>query len=110
MIATCDGEHPLNSLKRWMKIKNDYTTETGFDISKIPEIYDNIKFDLLHNPERTTEARVELMAIAQMMCRAIVPFEYGITIKDKTEVGLKIIHPLLKKIHENLLWWGPHKH
>ena len=47
-----------------MKIRNDYKTDTGYDISKIPEIYDNIKFDLLHNPERTTEARVELMAIA----------------------------------------------
>jgi len=65
---------------------------------------------MLHNPERTTESRVELMTIAQMMCRAIVPFEYGITINDKIEVGLKIIHPLLKKIHENLLWWGPNKY
>lgn len=79
MIDTCDGEHILTSLKRWMKIRNDYTTKTGYDISKIPEIYDNIKFDLLHNPERTTDHRVELMTIAQILCRAIVPFEYGLT-------------------------------
>ena len=53
-ITTCDGEHPLNSLKRWMKIRNDYKKKEGFDISKIPEICDNIKFDNLHNPERIT--------------------------------------------------------
>jgi hypothetical protein len=43
-----------------------------------------------------------------MMCRVIVPFEYGMTNAEKVEVGVKIIHPLLKKIHKDLLWWvGP---
>lgn len=45
------------------------------------------------------------MDIAQLMCRAIVPFEYGITTEEKIDVGLKIIHPLLKKVHDDLLWW-----
>lgn len=89
-----------------MKIKNDYKKKVGYDISKIPEIYDNIKFDSLHNPERYTPQRKELFEIAQMMCRAIVPFEYGLTCNDKIQVGLQIIHPLLSKVHENLLWWN----
>lgn len=75
----CDGELAKNSAKRWLKIKTDYKQEDGFDISKIPEICDNIKFDNLHNPERINPERLELMEIAQMMCRVIVPFEYGLT-------------------------------
>lgn len=42
-----------------------------------------------------------------MMCRLIVPFEYGLTNQQKIDVGLKIIHPLLKKVHRDLLWWDP---
>ena len=42
-----------------------------------------------------------------MMCRVIVPFEYGLTQEQKIDVGLKIIHPLLKKVHRDLLWWDP---
>jgi hypothetical protein len=63
-MTTCDGEHYLTSLKRWMKIGNDYKKKEGFDISKIPEICDNIKFDNLHNPELINEERIELMDVA----------------------------------------------
>jgi len=59
-INTCDGEHESSSHKRWLKLKNDYKKENGFDISKIPEICDNIKFDNLHNPERINEDRLRL--------------------------------------------------
>ena len=54
----------MTSLKRWMKIGNDYKKKEGFDISKIPEICDNIKFDNLHNPELINEERIELMDVA----------------------------------------------
>ncbi len=47
-----------------MKIKNDYKLTNGFDISKIPEICDNIKFDNLHNPELINKERIELMEVA----------------------------------------------
>jgi len=40
-----------------------------------------------------------------MLCRVIVPSEYGITTDQKISVGLKIIDPLLRKIHHDLLWW-----
>lgn len=96
---TCEGEPPLNSLKRWLKLQHDFKNDKGFDLSKIPAIYDNIKFDILHNPDRVTPEYKELFEIAMNMCRAIVPFEFGITTKSKIDIGLKIIHPLLKKIH-----------
>ena len=50
-LEDCDGEPFPLQLKRWMKIANDYNKQNGeFDISKIPEICDNIKFDNLHMP------------------------------------------------------------
>lgn len=103
---SCDGEPYLLSLKRWKKIANDYVRKDGeFDISKLPEVLDNIKFDLLHNPELSSEFRMKLLSKSQQLCRIIVPMEYGITNKDKIECGRRIIKPLLDKIHHDLLWW-----
>lgn len=35
---------------RWRKLYQDFLRRDGtFDISKLPDIYDNIKYDLLHN-------------------------------------------------------------
>ena len=97
------------SLKRWKKIANDFSLKNGkFDISKIPDVFDNIKFDLLHNPELASDDRLKLLAVSQELCRILVPMEYGITNKQKIECGHKIIKPLLEKIHHDLLWWkGP---
>ena len=93
-------------LKRWKKIAADFIGKDGtFDISKIPEICDNIKFDNLHNPELINDMRLDLLDTAQLLCRVIVPMEYGVTVKDKIDVGLKIITPLLKKIEHDILWW-----
>lgn len=59
----CEGEIYLLSLKRWKKIANDYVKKNGtFDISKIPEVCDNIKFDLLHNPELASDFRLKLLS------------------------------------------------
>lgn len=58
----CDGQPLLIMLKRWKKIANDFNKSDGtFDISKIPEICDNIKFDNLHNPELLNELRLNLL-------------------------------------------------
>ena len=93
-------------LKRWKKIANDYVRSDGtFDISKVPEICDNIKFDLLHSPELINENRLRLLELSQLCCRVIVPMEYGVTTADKINVGLKIITPLLSKIQHDILWW-----
>ena len=65
LTEACDGEPYLLSLKRWKKIANDFSMENGkFDISKIPEVCDNVKFDLLHNPELTSEARLKLLTVS----------------------------------------------
>lgn len=42
--------------RRWSKELRDFrrvnkTGDVEFDISKIPDIYDNVKYDMEHNPE-----------------------------------------------------------
>ncbi len=37
-------------MNRWNKLKKDFKLDNGqFDISKIPDIYDCVKYDLQHN-------------------------------------------------------------
>ena len=44
------GETLQLMVKRWSKLEKDFKQAEGkFDISKIPDIYDCIKYDLLHN-------------------------------------------------------------
>ncbi len=99
--------------KRWKKIEEDFykkNKETGeevYDISKLPEICDNIKYDITHYPELRSDAKLEtLLRLAQMMCMINVPFEYGITNHQKLRIGLKITYHLIDKIHHDLVWWS----
>ena len=46
-------------LKRWKKLELDFKSKDKlFDISKIPDIMDNIKYDILHIPEILDENRI----------------------------------------------------
>lgn len=37
--------------KRWAKLEKDFKKNDGsYDISKLSDICDNIKYDILHNP------------------------------------------------------------
>ena len=52
----CDAENLLLMFKRWKKIEEDFLTkdtngEEAYDISKLPEVCDNIKYDMIHYSE-----------------------------------------------------------
>lgn len=97
--------------KRWKKIEEDFykIDDDGletYDISKLPEVCDNIKYDMIHYPElRENHQRDTLLRLSQMMCMINVPFEYGINNKQKLKIGMKITHQLINKIHCDLNWW-----
>lgn len=71
--------------KRWKKIQEDFVIsekgqEDKFDMSKMGEICDNIKYDMLHWPDvREDPQRIRLLQLAQLICKINVPFEYGMT-------------------------------
>jgi hypothetical protein len=53
--------------KRWKKIEEDFykkNKETGeevYDISKLPEICDNIKYDITHYPELRSDPKLDTL-------------------------------------------------
>lgn len=91
--------------KRWRKLETDFKKKDSYDISKIPDICDNIKYDFLHNQSFMDDKRRELFHVAYLMSQIIVPLEYGVSNEEKLTIGFKIIHHLLNKIYHDLLWW-----
>ncbi|CAI4221685.1 unnamed protein product [Auanema sp. JU1783] len=96
--------------RRWGKELREFrrTNKLGdveFDISKIPDIYDNIKYDMEHNPEICAGHEVDLERMylcVKNMADIVVPQEYGIRKENKICVAQRVCTPLLKKIKSDL--------
>ena len=101
----CNDENLILLYKRYIKLKNDFfnTKKNLFDISKIPDIYDNIKYDIIHNKDLMNESAYELFEEISLLANFVMPCEYGITHEEKIDIGLKIIKPLLKKMYSDLI-------
>lgn len=96
-----DNEGIILIRRRWKKLENDLYNQkkSKFDLSKIPDIYDCAKFDLIHNKELCVAPKIKsLFNLSKQMADVIIPQEYGITHKEKMECGIKICHFLLQKI------------
>lgn len=61
--------------RRWGKIEKDfYTKNKNYDISKIPDIYDCIKYDLQHNQHTLQfEQAEELYVNAKYLADIVIP-------------------------------------
>ena len=101
----CLDENIILIYKRYIKLKNDFynAKKDKFDISKIPDIYDNIKYDIIHNKNLMNSSAYELFDEISLLANFVMPFEYGITRDQKINIGLKIIKPLLNKIYSDLI-------
>ncbi|KAL1140765.1 hypothetical protein AAG570_000695 [Ranatra chinensis] len=90
--------------RRWGKIEKDFFTKNKtFDISKIPDIYDCIKYDLQHNQHTLQfEQAEELYITSKYLADIVIPQEYGLTMNEKLTISQGICTPLLKKIRADL--------
>ncbi|CAK1545190.1 unnamed protein product [Leptosia nina] len=90
--------------RRWGKIEKDFCTKhKSFDISKIPDIYDCIKYDLQHNQHTLQfDLAEELYMYAKYLADIVIPQEYGLTMQEKLTISQGICTPLLKKIRADL--------
>lgn len=70
--------------RRWSKIEKDfYTKSKTFDISKIPDIYDCIKYDLQHNQHTIQfEQAEELYINAKYLADIVIPQVSTLSIKS----------------------------
>lgn len=99
------GETLLELTERWKFIyKKLYDQdEDVFDLSRIPDVLDNVRFDVLHNPHLGLTSTLEkLYELAKSMADCVVPQEYGTTIAEKRSVGVKICSSLLEKLQFDL--------
>lgn len=99
------GETLLELTERWRFIhKRLYDKETDtFDLTRIPDVLDNVRFDVLHNPHLGLTATLhKLYSNAKDMADTVVPQEYGTTIAQKRIVGIKVCSSLLDKIRYDL--------
>ena len=78
--------------------------EGAFDLTKVPDILDNIRYDLEHNQKRLPlRGMPELYTLAKEFADSYVPQEYGMTSRDKVVIGTKMCSELLKKIRNDLI-------
>ena len=82
--------------KRWKKLEKDFYShkKKKYDVSKIPDIYDCIKYDILHNPALITEEMKKLMDKVGILNGLLSPFEYGFTDQQKMTIGIKV-YPII---------------
>ncbi|KAH0628115.1 hypothetical protein JD844_008860 [Phrynosoma platyrhinos] len=61
-------------LRRWAKLEKDFKTKNGrYDISKIPDIYDCIKYDVQHNISLKLENTMELYRLSKALADIVIP-------------------------------------
>ncbi|CCI50266.1 unnamed protein product [Albugo candida] len=99
------GETFSLMLERWEKLYRDFYSEksASYDLSKIPDIFDCIKYDLLHNHHLGFRYGKELYDLAKAFAGCYVPQEYGMEISDKQSIGVKVSQALCAKIRADIV-------
>uniref|UniRef100_A0A2K6B420 Inositol hexakisphosphate and diphosphoinositol-pentakisphosphate kinase n=1 Tax=Macaca nemestrina TaxID=9545 RepID=A0A2K6B420_MACNE len=86
-------------LQRWSKLERDFRQKSGrYDISKIPDIYDCVKYDVQHNGSLGLQGTAELLCLSKALADVVIPQEYGISREEKLEIAVGFCLPLLRKI------------
>ncbi|GJP50724.1 hypothetical protein CLOM_g9869 [Closterium sp. NIES-68] len=96
----CGTEEFLLIFARWKKLERDIYNprKDRFNISKIPDVYDSAKYDLVHNRHLHLKGLHELFLLAKEMANGVIPNEYGITPYSKLNIGAKVARRLLGKL------------
>ncbi|KAJ1342603.1 hypothetical protein BSLG_002701 [Batrachochytrium salamandrivorans] len=100
--------------ERWDKLFRAFVDveRSQFEPSKISELYDSIKYDLIHNrdflqgvfasPTHGNNLVRRLYSMSKELFDIIGPHEYGIENKEKLEIGFKNAFHLLKHLLSDL--------
>lgn len=100
------NETPYLMLYRWETLYRDFYTieKDTYDLSKVPELHDMTRYDLLHNSHLPfSNILDQLYEIVDTFASCIVPQEYGITLTEKQKISHMMCDALLKKISNDIL-------
>uniref|UniRef100_A0A087XAF8 Inositol hexakisphosphate and diphosphoinositol-pentakisphosphate kinase n=1 Tax=Poecilia formosa TaxID=48698 RepID=A0A087XAF8_POEFO len=90
-------------LQRWSKLERDFRMKNGrYDISKIPDIYDCVKYDVIHNATLGLRDTQELFRLSRALADIVIPQEYGINRDEKLDIAYAYCLPLVRKIQLDL--------
>ncbi|XP_026233508.1 inositol hexakisphosphate and diphosphoinositol-pentakisphosphate kinase 2 isoform X4 [Anabas testudineus] len=90
-------------LQRWSKLERDFRMKNGrYDISKIPDIYDCVKYDVIHNATLGLEDTLDLFRLSRALADIVIPQEYGISKVEKLDIAYAYCLPLVRKIQLDL--------
>ncbi|KAI8996007.1 histidine phosphatase superfamily-domain-containing protein [Gaertneriomyces semiglobifer] len=110
----CCAETPWLFKERWEKLIKDFcdVERHSFEPSKVSELYDSLKYDLIHNRDfceaifaSPTEGHTPLKALYQkskVMFDFIAPKEYGIEDDEKLVIGTLSSVTLLRQLVADL--------
>ena len=97
-----DEESYYLMLYRWETLDRDFVKDGQYDLSKVPELHDMCRYDVLHNYHVGVGYMDELFHLSDIFADCVVPQEYGISIPDKRIIGAKMCHVLVQKIMNDL--------
>lgn len=61
-------------LRRWCKLEKDFKMKNGrYNISKIPDIYDCIKYDVQHNSSLKLDNTMEIYRLSKALADIVIP-------------------------------------
>jgi inositol hexakisphosphate/diphosphoinositol-pentakisphosphate kinase len=88
---------------RWHKLYGELydTKKACWNISKVPEIFDAVKYDMIHCP-RMLKSQSALYDIAKQLNDQIVPNEYGYDAQSRLDIGSSVCGRLLTKLIDDL--------
>ncbi|XP_065127677.2 inositol hexakisphosphate and diphosphoinositol-pentakisphosphate kinase 2 isoform X5 [Paramisgurnus dabryanus] len=90
-------------LRRWSKLEKDFKMKNGrYNISKIPDIYDCIKYDVQHNSSLKFNNTMEIYRLSKALADIVIPQEYGIAQAEKLDIAKGYCTPLIRKIRSDL--------
>ncbi|XP_062870665.1 inositol hexakisphosphate and diphosphoinositol-pentakisphosphate kinase 2 isoform X3 [Trichomycterus rosablanca] len=90
-------------LRRWSKLEKDFKMKNGrYNISKIPDIYDCIKYDVQHNSSLKLDNTMEIYRLSKALADIVIPQEYGISQAEKVDIAKGYCTPLIRKIRSDL--------
>mmetsp|Transcript_1078 Transcript_1078/g.1733 ORF Transcript_1078/g.1733 Transcript_1078/m.1733 type:complete len:400 (+) Transcript_1078:1-1200(+) len=91
-------------LDRWEKINKDFyrVKDAQYDLTKVPEVYDMARYDVLHNYHLEIDFLEDLFRLAELFADCVVPQEYGVDETEKRGIGVKMCSALMSKIQYDL--------
>lgn len=77
--------------------------QNRYDISKVPDVFDSAKFDLLHNTHLNLIGLEELYKTSRTLADCVIPCEYGNSQETRYRIGSVISKALVDKLLQDLL-------